>query len=234
MERETVISSRFCGPADSGNGGYACGLAAQWIHGPAEVRLIKPPPLEVPLRAASLPENKIQLLSGDVPIAEARPVSFDLPIPPALTFQEAQEASKNFLGFTDHKYPTCFVCGPKRKEKDGLRIFAGPVPGKNLVAAPWIPDASLGDEQGWVRPEFIWAALDCPGAFAAMQDHFPDFLLGTMAAELRSKLRVGDRAVVLGWSLGKEARKYFVASAIFSEAGQWIARAKGTWILLKP
>ena len=37
-------------------------------------------------------------------------------------------------GLHDHRYPTCFVCGPERAQGDGLRIFTGPVEDKSLVA----------------------------------------------------------------------------------------------------
>lgn len=234
MEREIIIPQRFCGPSDSGNGGYTCGLVAAAIRGPAEVRLNKPPPLNTPLRVVSAPGEKFQILSDEELIAEAKPVSLELPVPSPISFHEAEQVSKNYLGFKDHRYPTCFVCGPKRKEKDGLRIFPGPVPDKNLVAAPWIPDETLGDKQGRVRPEFIWAALDCPGAFAAMTDHFPILLLGTLTATIEGEIRTGDRIVVMGWSLGNEGRKLFVGSALYSEPGKLLAKAKGVWILPKP
>ncbi len=41
-----VIERRFRGPADSGHGGYTCGLLAREIPGAAEVSLRVPPPLE--------------------------------------------------------------------------------------------------------------------------------------------------------------------------------------------
>jgi hypothetical protein len=33
-----VIARRFCGPPDSGNGGYACGRIAEHLDGPARSR----------------------------------------------------------------------------------------------------------------------------------------------------------------------------------------------------
>ena len=42
MTGTLVIGSRFCGPPDSGNGGYVCGLIADYLGGPAEVTLRKP------------------------------------------------------------------------------------------------------------------------------------------------------------------------------------------------
>ena len=36
-----LVSSRFCGPPDSGNGGYVAGLVAEYVDGDAEVKLIE-------------------------------------------------------------------------------------------------------------------------------------------------------------------------------------------------
>ena len=229
---EIIIAPKFCGPPDSGNGGYACGLAAQSILGTAEVKLLRPLPLNTPLQLAKK-NSTIELRDRNQIIAELRSTTLDLPVPSPPSFIEAQAASKNYLGFKDHKYPTCFVCGPDREPGEGLRLFPGKISGKNLVATPWIPDANLGDADGWVRPEFLWAALDCPGVFAAMTDHFPFLLLGTLTASIENKIPVGEKAVVIGWPLGTEGRKINVGSAIFSESGKLIAKAKGVWILPK-
>jgi hypothetical protein len=39
------VARRFCGPPDSGNGGYVCGFIAGFVEGAAEVTLRLPPPL---------------------------------------------------------------------------------------------------------------------------------------------------------------------------------------------
>ena len=46
---EVHIAHRYRGPSASGNGGYVVGLVAEWIDGPAEVDLLAPIPLDVPL-----------------------------------------------------------------------------------------------------------------------------------------------------------------------------------------
>src|SRR5438552_14612416 len=43
--RSVVIERRFCGPPNSANGGYVCGLLAAHIDGNAEITLLAPPPL---------------------------------------------------------------------------------------------------------------------------------------------------------------------------------------------
>jgi len=44
-----VIARRFCGPPDTGNGGYSAGLLAQSLRGPIEVTLRKLRRDQVPL-----------------------------------------------------------------------------------------------------------------------------------------------------------------------------------------
>jgi hypothetical protein len=52
MEPTLRIDRRFCGPPESGNGGYVCGRLARFVDGEATVvRLHVPPPLEVELGA---------------------------------------------------------------------------------------------------------------------------------------------------------------------------------------
>src|SRR5690348_13590046 len=59
----------------------------------------------------------------------------------------------------DSPFPQCFVCGHARGE-DGLHLHAGPVEGRDVLAAHWtVSDDTVGEE-------FAWAALDCPGAYA--------------------------------------------------------------------
>ena len=53
--REIVVDERFCGPPDSANGGYTCGLLAGVLTGPAQVTLRSPPPSGRALRVESGP-----------------------------------------------------------------------------------------------------------------------------------------------------------------------------------
>ena len=81
-----------------------------------------------------------------------RPViEFELDVRSRSRVAEAEEASKRYAGFEHHAYPTCFTCGPARE--DGLGIFAGPVAGRELVAAPWTPaeDVASRDRLGGAR-----------------------------------------------------------------------------------
>lgn len=222
-----VIERRFCGPAGSGNGGYVCGRVAAYIDGVAEVTLRLPPPLDRPL-AVRRTAGGVQVLDDAALIAEATPAAVDVTPPAAVDRETAAEAAKGYLGWSDHPFPTCFVCGPDRT--DGLRISAGPVEGRDLVAAPWTPDPALGDGAGVVREEFVWAALDCPGAWSLDIAPGRPMVLGRLAARVDAPVLAGRDYVVVGWPIGVDGRKLYSGTAVYDDAGAVCAVGKATWI----
>ena len=224
------IEKRFCGPPRSGNGGYTCGRIARHLSGPAAVRLKAPPPLGAELRLESTDEEA-RLFHDKALLGEARRVRLDLQAPPSPSYAEAKEAARSFLGFKDHRFPGCFVCGPERSRNDGLRIFPGPVNDTSTLAAPWTPDASLADITGKVKPEFLWSALDCTGAFVHLP--LPDgvaIVLGELAASILGDVEPEEPCVVLGWPLGVEGRKRLAGTALYAANGRLVALARATWI----
>ncbi len=223
------ISAQFHGPPDSGNGGYVCGCLARFIHGPAAVRLKAPPPLEKTLRVEKDGEV-VRLTDRGRAVAEARPAVLDLEVPTPPSPDEALAASRAYRGFARHWFPSCFVCGPERAEERGLRIFAGPLPGRDMVAAPWIPHAALADRDGRVGSEFLWAALDCPGAFTFPEPEQGVVLLGEMAAMVKTSVYAATPCMVIGWPLGQEGRKHFSATALFNAEGDCCGMARATWL----
>ena len=237
MEHQTdcvelvTIGRRFRGPSDSGNGGYVSGLLAASINGPAEITLRQPPPLERELCIKSIGEGRYHLLDNDVLIAEGRPGQVQVEVPRCLSFEEAQLASRGYVGFEKHNFPTCFVCSPQRS--DGLRIFAGPVPGEELVAAPWIPPTWLSDEQGFIQEKYLWAALDCPGYYAIPKREDSVSVLGRMTANVMSIVKPEMKLVAMGWHRSSEGRKNYVATALCGEDGKVIAKAEALWIELE-
>jgi hypothetical protein len=228
-----TIPRRFRGPPDSGNGGYVCGRLAAFIEGPAVVRLRVPPPLDTAMDVVQQ-DDGVQMVHGAAVIATARPGKVDLEVPPAPGYDDAVAASRAYAGFRTHPFPGCFVCGPERGAGDGLRIFAGKVPDRSLVASPWVPDASLGDEHGRVRPEFLWAALDCPGAFSFKVAPDAAMVLGELTGSLTGSLRIGERCIAAGWELGHEGRKHHVGTALYSETGECRGFGRATWFEIPP
>jgi hypothetical protein len=110
-----------------------------------------------------------------------------------------------------------------------MRIFPGLLD-SGMVAAPWIPADDLDGGDGKVAVEFHWAALDCPGYFAAVGDSPRAMLLGEMQAHVDRRVHVGEACRVLGWLIASEGRKYRCGTAIFDEDGEPCARALATWI----
>ena len=213
-----IIPPRYHGPPDSANGGYAAGLLSEALGGGFEVTLKRPPPVGVDL---DLVGNELRL--DDVVIAEARRATESvLDAPEPVSLEEAREASKRYAGFEHHAYPTCFTCGPERD--DGLRIFPGPVEGRDgVVASPWTPRE--------VRPEIVWAALDCPGGWAVDDFQREGVLLGRMAAAIAAMPAPDTPAVVMGWRLGEDGRKRYAGSALYTAEGELLAAARSTWIV---
>jgi hypothetical protein len=254
-EPSIQISNRFCGPPQSGNGGYVAGRLAAYVEAPAVgVRLRVPPVLEAEL-VVRVSEERASLYDGAALIAEARPVEFTIEPPAAPSFDEAVEAAKRFRGFDEHVFPGCFVCGPERATEDGLRIFPGLTDQAGLFAAPWVPHASLlpdlppdlpptasfashdplasGDGgvvgSDTIPIEFLWAALDCPGAFAFPQPEGKVILLGEMQAAISGSVSADEPCVLASWEIEAKGRKHLSGSALYGEAGDCRGVALGVW-----
>jgi hypothetical protein len=212
---ELVIDRLYRGPDDSANGGYACGRIAALAGGTVEVTLRRPPPLGVPLRA-----DGGRVTDCDALVAEYGPVDVHLELPTAPAWEEAVEAQRPDVG---SPFPHCFVCGVRRAPDEGLHIHPGPVGATLLVAAPWVarPDTAA--------PEFVWCALDCPGAYACLLTRRGTLVLGRLAARVLRAPEAGERCVVAGWQLGAEGRKLEAGTALWS-GDELLGYARATWI----
>jgi hypothetical protein len=222
-----TLSRRFCGPRDSANGGYTAGVLAQHLRATAEVTLRRPPPLEQPL-VVELEDRRILLRDGAELVAEASATTIDIAAPPPVTLATAAEASLTspFRETATHPFHTCFTCGPNRDEGDGLRLFAGRVPGTDSFAVPWTPTE--------VNDEIVWAALDCPSSAVIYlnEPHPPPHVLGRIAARIDHRPQPGEPHVIMSWPLEWVGRKVLSASAIFDSDTRVCAVARATWIRL--
>src|SRR5580698_8580757 len=225
------VSTRFCGPPGSANGGYICGLVAGGIHQPVAVRLLRSPPLATPFELHAVESGLWAVDYAGQRYIEARATApLELEIPASPGNLQAQESSlQGPRDSREHPCPGCFVCGPDRAEGDGLRIFAGPVPNRDIVAAAWVPDPSLTRGDGQVPPEVLSAALDCPG-FHALRTGARPWLLGEFTAHVDRVVRAGERCVIVGWKIDGQGRKQRVGTALFDEDSEVCAWARGTWI----
>ncbi len=240
-----VIPKKFCGPPDSGNGGYTCGLVAQAMGGTSEVTLRMPIPVERVMHVQFVDQKHAHLKSGDDLIAEAAHFEMELGAAPTISFSDAVRAAEHSPAFTNHPFPTCFVCGPLRAQGDGLRIFPGSVNDgavsgfvegignfQHVFAAPWVPAASLADKDDKIPDEIVWAALDCPTGFAGGFPYEGKLVTGRLGAKLLSPVRAEERCVLLSWRIGVEGRKHHAAAVLLGEEGVVHAEARATWIKL--
>jgi hypothetical protein len=209
-----VIDSRFRGPDTSGNGGYSCGLFARGAE--CEVTLRLPPPLETAL----VRDADGHVWAGDELVAEVRPGQVSLEPPQPVAWEDAVAAAAPDL---DSPFPNCFVCGHARGD-DGLHIHAGPVAGRDVHAAGFtVAEDAVG-------PEFVWAALDCPGAYATGVPGRGVVVLGRLAARVDRAPQAGERCVVVAWPLETEGRKHGAGTALFDDSGELLGIARALWI----
>lgn len=231
-----VVPSRFQGPPGTGNGGYICGRIASYADGPVTVTLRRPAPLAASLTVDRDGDGWVRVHDGHTLIAEATPSAGQpaLEIPGPVSAAEARGAAGRSRYFQDPVFPDCFVCGISRRPGDGLRIFPGPVDGRALWAAPWTPDPSVTDASGRVRPEVVWAALDCPSGIAAGEaarlDRDTAIVLGRMTARLAERPVPGSEYRVIAWPAGRDGRKLPAGSALLGPGGEVLAVAKAVWI----
>jgi hypothetical protein len=226
------IPARFNGPLDSGNGGYCSGVVASFVDGPAEVSLRSPVPLETPLEVVAGESGSVRVLDGETLVAEARPAAaLDLEVPAPVALDGARAAMKRYRGLDTGPFRCCFVCG--RAREDAFGVFAGKVEGRDLVASAWTPPESAADGQGHVRPELVWAVLDCPTYFAAyLDDDLGLSFLVRFAARIDAPVIAGREHVAIAWPIESEGRKRRAGSAVMTPEGKVLAVADA--LLVEP
>jgi hypothetical protein len=185
-------------------------------------------------------------------------------VPGPISMDEVRAVTGRARYFEDPYFPDCFVCGTNREPGDGLRIFPGPMLDRPMWAAPWTPDRSVAGPQSAgpesvgpgtagpesagpgsagpervgpesaVRPEVVWAALDCPSGIAAGEgtDLGQDtaIVLGQMTASLSALPAPGDQCQVIAWPAGRDGRKLTAGSALLGPGGDVLAIAATIWI----
>jgi hypothetical protein len=162
----------------------------------------------------------LRLLDGDALVAEARPGSVGLDPAEPVAVADARAARERHVRGADAEFNECFVCGVR---DDGLEVRVGPVAGRDpLHAAPLVLDEAA--------PEIVWAAIDCPGAYAVGAEGRGDIVLGRMTARVERVPEAGEQCVVTAWPLGEEGRKLFAGTALFTESGELLALARQVWI----
>lgn len=228
-----TIPAQFNGPDHSGNGGWVAGLLAEQVGADVVTSTLRlPPPLDVPLSWEHDHHHDgevVRLLTaGGAVIGSATPGSFQRDAPQPPTADQADAGRAAYPGFDQHPFDHCFTCGTARAEGDGLRLFTGPI-GEGRTAAPWTPHPALAAADGHLDVPTTWAALDCPGGWAA------DFtqqtmVLGRMTAQVNRRPLAGEPYLAVGELRSHERRKFLTDTALWSTSGELIGRAEQTWI----
>jgi hypothetical protein len=229
------LDPRLNGPRRSANGGFASGAIARSMGGTASVRLVRRIPLDTPLDvqvdvdgiSARVTDPAAQLIAE---VTRVDPFTMTPPVEPGFAQAEEARAASPLHGVR-HLLSGCVVCGTERP--DGLGVTPGPlVQRSDVLAAPFVPhDRDATD--GVVHPEAVWGALDCPSYPAASLLGGRLGLLGTLAVHRHRDVFVGERLVVVGWTVDRRGRATRTASALLDERGEVVASARAVWIELK-
>lgn len=223
------IDPRYDGFAGVAFGGYVGGRLAVPLGGTAAVRFRRPTPTGRPLEL-DLVDGRARLHDGGTLLVEAEAWDGEIDVPPAPTLAEARVAARQYPGRRGHAQPGCFGCGPERSPEDGLRLAPGPVEDRPIVACPWVPPRWCGE--GTVDVPVVWAALDCPSAWAHLV-HAPmrgQQVTAAMAVRLDGEVRVGEQHVVFAWVIEADGDARVDGAAISDADGTVLAVARARWV----
>jgi len=223
MSDTIVITDDFAGPPFAANGGYVAGILAEHLGvSSAHVDLRAPAPLGRELHMKS--EGPFATIEdrGRL-VASAAAVSLTDLSAPRVDYITAALAAGD-VDATHHPFPQCFVCGPDRSVDDGLHLLPGHI-AEGVVAVPWRPSAAGAR----VSTRVVAAALDCPSAFAVIEDG-EAALLASMTFQIARTPLVGEELVVTGWKRRTSGAKRWAATAITGPDGEMLAKAETLWL----
>lgn len=226
MRVDTVtIPGRFNGPEGMVNGGIASGLVSSHIEGPTKVRLHAPVPLDRALELRTGEDQATLTADGRTFATAVKTAPSSLNPPRRIRAGEVESLPR--FNRDLNPFPTCFVCGHLRTDGMGLEMRHTPEGG---IAAVFDPTRVMA--RGLIlAPRFLWAALDCPSGYAALQDIGPG-VLGTLTAEIHRRVVVGEPLVVIAERREVEGRKIASASALYDHEGDLVAYAETVWVTI--
>lgn len=217
-------------------GGYVAGLLAAR----AEAKTVR-----VDFRGAVRPDTPLQVtqtpdggcLLGDAEngaLVACAPAELLLDPPEMPTWEQAQAATEDYLGHirkSPPPIPDCFGCSPVPVGL-GVRVFPSRVPGRELLAAAWVPDAELALDDGTLPPEMVWSTLDCPGGWVGIRFGLtkPGAVTAALTGRQLRPVRAGERHVSYAWPIAGEGRKVTVGVALATVDGELCALGEALWI----
>ena len=149
----------------------------------------------------------------------------DHPAPPP--WGEAVLASEAYVAMTDNDYPNCFGCGPALPDGKGIRVFTGPIKGRDLVAA-------AGRLRVPLRRPTVCSCLSTCGQRSTVLEVGPGGSSsrgacrhGVPERSAKTPILAGAPYLVTGWPVRQDGRKSFVGMAIFDRDGVVCAVGEG-------
>lgn len=221
------IDRKFQGPRGYANGGYVAGMLGKRLGGEgSSVRLHRPVPLDTALEIVTNVDG-VELRQGVDTIAtgwhehKAIPTATFVPIDEAISARTPELTADLFDG--------CFVCA--QPSPDGLGVEPKQLDDGRFVAI-WEPGRSRHIRGEVVSDQFLRAALDCPGGYAALTANRTLAVTGSLASEVRWLPHSDSRLIVVGESTYAEGRKLGATTTVFTADGEVVATGSAVWIAL--
>ncbi|WP_432076034.1 PaaI family thioesterase [Streptomyces wuyuanensis] len=228
-----VVPPLYTGYPGVAFGGYVAGVLAEHTGaGTVRVDFRGPVPPGVPVRMAGTSDGGAELGERERPLATARPAELLLDAPAAPGWEESAAAADAVRAAPPSGLVDCFGCGMDRTPERGLRLHCGPVPGRTLVAAGWIPSPALAGPGGLLPPELVWGALDCPGNWAGrmLGTQRAGAVTASLTGRLLRPVRTGEPHVSYAWLLSESGRKHTMGVAVATADGELCALAEALWL----
>lgn len=223
---QLVIDTAYAGLPELVHGGYLAGvLTSALATDGSRVRLRRPVPTARSLRLEHAGPGRVELHDGAALLADGVAGDVLVDVPDPVTPAEARSASGRSPGAARHPFPGCMCCGPEHP--GGLRVFPGPVSGRAIVAAQWVPPEHLADGRSALPRELVAAALDCTQLWALMM-HAPartaeTVVTAVLETRLEQPVAAGEPHVVIGWPIGRDGRRWLAGAAILGPKGELCA-----------
>lgn len=226
--REIRINEQHEGLMSSANGGYLSGFLAKTIGSQqaTTTNLRRPVPIGEPTYlAAEADWAAIRLC--DETLAEIRPAAGPVAEAGFVTIEEALLAREP--EFSLDWFANCFVCG--RGAPSGLGIEPRSLDDGRFVAI-WRPWESSLIASDTVPSEYLHAALDCPGGFAALTAAQQPAVTGSMTVRVDFLPPSDQTLIVVGAAGSRDGRKLEAISTIYAENDEVVATAEAVWVTI--
>lgn len=210
------------------NGGYLSGVLARArvLGGVTTTRLRRPVPLgesvylyadEASAAIRFCDRTLAELAAGPEEVAETGFV----------TVEEARHAVDPEVRLD--MFGDCFVCG--RGAPEGLGVEPKRLD-DGRFAAMWLPAKSDLIEDELVPEEYLHAALDCIGGFAALTAAKQPAVTGSLTVRVDYLAPSDQLLIVVGAAGRREGRKLHATSTIYAENDEVVATAEAIWVAI--